>query len=243
MTLTPDAVRAVTFDKAPFGRRGYHEDQVDDFLDRVEAALSGRGDLTVQDVREAEFDAAPLVKRGYHEDQVDEFLDDVAAALEHRAATTRPRPTEDAEPPATPRTRAASHAQPDARATTDSHGRHDSRDQAHAELPTARQATRGTQPDHHGAIDPHGPQAELPEPPYFPLPPAPPGTQGYHPADVERLAHLLDRAAIEHGAGPTAEQVAATRLTLSPYPGQGYHPAAVDAIKSAWLTELRRRER
>ncbi|RLK59540.1 MULTISPECIES: DivIVA domain-containing protein [Actinokineospora] len=176
MSLTPDAVRAVTFDKAPFGKRGYHEDQVDAFLDKVEAALEGRGKLTVAEVREAEFDAAPLVKRGYNEDQVDEFLDSVAVELESRAA-----------------------------------------EDALKVIPANSEA------------------------PYLPLPPAPPGTRGYHPTDVERLAHLLDRAANEHGAGPSADQVENLRLGLSAYPGQGYHPAAVDAIKAAWLTELRRR--
>ncbi|WP_424184239.1 DivIVA domain-containing protein [Actinokineospora sp. G85] len=82
MPLTPEAVQAVTFDKAPFGRRGYHEDQVDSFLDRVENALSGGEPMTAADVLEAEFDAAPLVRRGYHEGQVDEFLDQVAEHFE-----------------------------------------------------------------------------------------------------------------------------------------------------------------
>ncbi|WP_084467535.1 DivIVA domain-containing protein [Actinokineospora inagensis] len=176
MSLTPDAVRAITFDKAPFGRRGYHEDQVDAFLDKVEAALSGTGTLTLDDVHEAEFDAAPLVKRGYHEDQVDEFLDTVAAELEARAA-----------------------------------------ENALKVIPANSEA------------------------PYLPLPPAPPGTRGYHPTDVERLAHLLDRAANEHDGGPTVDQIESARLGLSAYPGQGYHPAAVDALKAAWITELRRR--
>ncbi len=82
MPLTPEAVQAVTFDKAPFGRRGYHEDQVDSFLDRVENALSGGEPMTAADVLDAEFDAAPLVRRGYHEGQVDEFLDQVADHFE-----------------------------------------------------------------------------------------------------------------------------------------------------------------
>ncbi|GAA2970363.1 DivIVA domain-containing protein [Actinokineospora diospyrosa] len=176
MSLTPETVREVTFDKAPFGKRGYHEDQVDDFLDRVEAALSGRVALSVAEVREIAFDAAPRVKRGYNEDQVDEFLDSVAAELQARAV-----------------------------------------EDALKVIPANSEA------------------------PYLPLPPAPPGTRGYHPTDVERLAHLLDRAANEHGAGPTAEQVEGLRIGLSAYPGQGYHPGAVDAIKDAWLAVLRRR--
>ena len=33
--LTPVVVDCVTFDRAPLGRRGYNEDQVDDFLDAL----------------------------------------------------------------------------------------------------------------------------------------------------------------------------------------------------------------
>ncbi|WP_018683287.1 DivIVA domain-containing protein [Actinokineospora enzanensis] len=175
--MTAETVRSVTFDKAPFGRRGYHEDQVDEFIDRIEAALDGRSRMTVKEVREAEFDAAPLVKRGYHEDQVDEFLDDVATELENR--------TREMDPP----------------------------EPTHSEVP------------------------------YLPLPPAPTGVRGYHPSDVERLAHLLDRAAVEHNAGPTAEQIEGMQLGLSAYPGQGYHPDAVDAVQAAWVEELRRRSK
>ncbi|OLR89980.1 hypothetical protein BJP25_03080 [Actinokineospora bangkokensis] len=82
MPLTPEAIRSATFDKAPFGRRGYHEDQVDAFLDRVEAALDGGAPITAAEVMQVEFDAAPLVRRGYHEGQVDEFLDLIVEHLE-----------------------------------------------------------------------------------------------------------------------------------------------------------------
>ncbi|VFA88372.1 DivIVA domain [Gordonia paraffinivorans] len=37
--LTPDDVHHVAFGKPPIGRRGYNEDQVDAFLDDVEATL------------------------------------------------------------------------------------------------------------------------------------------------------------------------------------------------------------
>lgn len=37
--LTPDDVRNVAFAKPPIGKRGYNEDQVDSFLDDVEATL------------------------------------------------------------------------------------------------------------------------------------------------------------------------------------------------------------
>lgn len=40
MPVTPADVRNVTFNKPPLGRPGYHEDEVDDFLDLVEAELA-----------------------------------------------------------------------------------------------------------------------------------------------------------------------------------------------------------
>ncbi|MCA1706775.1 MAG: DivIVA domain-containing protein [Actinobacteria bacterium] len=40
MPLTPAEVRNVIFSKAPVGRRGYHEDEVDSFLDRVHVELA-----------------------------------------------------------------------------------------------------------------------------------------------------------------------------------------------------------
>src|SRR3954468_14369458 len=39
MPLTPADVRNFTFNKPPVDRPGYHEDEVDDFLDLVEAEL------------------------------------------------------------------------------------------------------------------------------------------------------------------------------------------------------------
>jgi DivIVA domain-containing protein len=39
MTLTPADVQAVRFTKAPFGKRGYDEDEVDTFLDMVAQTL------------------------------------------------------------------------------------------------------------------------------------------------------------------------------------------------------------
>lgn len=84
MSLTPERVREVAFDRAALGRRGYDEDQVDDFLDRVEAALRGEADLTPDDVRDVVFDSASRLRRGYDEEQVDDFLDAVVAALSER---------------------------------------------------------------------------------------------------------------------------------------------------------------
>ncbi len=40
MQLTPEDVHNVAFNKPPIGRRGYNEDEVDDFLDIVEAEIT-----------------------------------------------------------------------------------------------------------------------------------------------------------------------------------------------------------
>ena len=40
MPLTPTDVHNVAFSKPPIGKRGYHEDEVDAFLDLVQAELT-----------------------------------------------------------------------------------------------------------------------------------------------------------------------------------------------------------
>ncbi|MEV0292524.1 DivIVA domain-containing protein [Nocardia sp. NPDC050710] len=83
--LTPDDVHRMRFTQAPVGRRGYHEDEVDAFLDLVAATLAhgGPGSLTVAEVRAVHFTEARLGTRGYQRDEVDAFLDLVVTALEH----------------------------------------------------------------------------------------------------------------------------------------------------------------
>jgi len=82
-SLTPEQVRNVAFSKPPLGKRGYNEDEVDAFLDRIEAAVQDptRRTLTPQQVRNVAFSKPPIGKRGYNEDEVDAFLDRVEAAL------------------------------------------------------------------------------------------------------------------------------------------------------------------
>jgi len=90
--LTPEQVRSVAFAKPPIGKRGYNEDEVDAFLDRVEAALrdpTGRT-LTAEQVHNVAFAKPPLGKRGYNEDEVDAFLDRIEAALQAQAGSPPP---------------------------------------------------------------------------------------------------------------------------------------------------------
>jgi DivIVA domain-containing protein len=82
--LTPQQVHDVAFNKQSIGKRGYNEDEVDKFLDVVEAALrdpTGRT-LTAEQVRAVLFSKPPMGKRGYNEDEVDAFLDLVAAQMQ-----------------------------------------------------------------------------------------------------------------------------------------------------------------
>ncbi|WP_433656132.1 DivIVA domain-containing protein [Nocardia sp. CA-128927] len=83
--LSPDDVQRMQFTLSPVGRRGYHEDEVDAFLDLVAATLAhgGPGSLTVADVRSVRFTEARLGTRGYQRDEVDAFLDLVVTALQH----------------------------------------------------------------------------------------------------------------------------------------------------------------
>ena len=94
--LTPQDVRGVRFHKPRPGNRGYHEGEVDAFLDRVEATLAGRDHLTATEVQEVEFPFAPPGRVGYDEDDVDTFLDLVVVTLERAPAPPpRPRPVPD----------------------------------------------------------------------------------------------------------------------------------------------------
>ncbi len=79
--LTADDVRSATFDKPPWGKRGYNEDEVNAFLQLVADRLDGYGQLSADYVRVVAFDKPPIGKRGYNEDQVDEFPDTLATTI------------------------------------------------------------------------------------------------------------------------------------------------------------------
>ncbi len=81
--LTPEQVRNVAFGRPPRGKRGYNEDEVDEFLGVIEAALrnpAGRI-LTPQQVRNKVFSKPRIGRRGYNEDDVDAFLEAVERQL------------------------------------------------------------------------------------------------------------------------------------------------------------------
>ena len=82
-------VRAVQFGKPPFGRRGYDEIEVDDFLRKVTDALAqtrGIPPVDPEEVHQVAFRKPRLGSRGYDEDEVDAFLDLVEAELRWRSS-------------------------------------------------------------------------------------------------------------------------------------------------------------
>ena len=82
-------VRSVQFGKPPFGRRGYDEIEVDDFLRKVTDALAqtrGAPPLDPEEVHQVAFRKPRIGSRGYDEDEVDAFLDLVEAELRWRGS-------------------------------------------------------------------------------------------------------------------------------------------------------------
>jgi DivIVA domain-containing protein len=74
--VTPEDGHNVTFSKAA-GSRGYHEDQVDAFLDRVAAARrdpTARDGVTQTDLHNVAFSKPPFGTTGYNKDEVDAYL-------------------------------------------------------------------------------------------------------------------------------------------------------------------------
>ena len=82
--VTPEDVHNVAFSNPARGRRGYHEDEVDDFLGRIEATLRDprmSGAVTSAEIDNVSFSKPPIGARGYNEDEVDALLVRVAAQL------------------------------------------------------------------------------------------------------------------------------------------------------------------
>ena len=86
--VTAEQLRNLTFHKPPWGKRGYNEKAVADFVALCARRLDGRGHLTAGDVRNVRFNKPPLGKRGFDVDQVDELLDQIATAIADLDART-----------------------------------------------------------------------------------------------------------------------------------------------------------
>lgn len=88
MAVTTADVQEIVFDRAPLGSRGYHEVEVEQFLDRLAKALDGDGDMSADEVHAISFSKAPLGKRGYDRAAVDAFLRLVESTLAGRQRAT-----------------------------------------------------------------------------------------------------------------------------------------------------------
>ena len=80
-------LRQTAFSKAPLGKRGYDEQQVDEFMARAADALDGSGlPLSPEQVQDVSFEPAKGLRRGYLVEQVDAMLDRIVAELRRRTA-------------------------------------------------------------------------------------------------------------------------------------------------------------
>lgn len=92
--LTAADVHVVAFAKPPIGRRGYNEDEVDEFLERIERRLLDPRNVrqpTASDIAAVSFSKPPIGMRGYHESEVDAFLESVVRQLERIDGVVAPR--------------------------------------------------------------------------------------------------------------------------------------------------------
>ena len=84
--VSPEDVHTVAFSNPARGHRGYHRDEVDALLERVEATLRNPAALgvTTAEIQNVTFSKPPIGRRGYNEDEVDVLLGRVAAELARR---------------------------------------------------------------------------------------------------------------------------------------------------------------
>lgn len=80
--VTAEQLRNFTFEKPPWGKRGYNEKAVTDFVALCARRLDGRGHLTADDVRNVRFNKPSFGKRGFDENQVDALLAQIATAID-----------------------------------------------------------------------------------------------------------------------------------------------------------------
>ncbi|WP_433057562.1 DivIVA domain-containing protein [Dactylosporangium sp. CS-033363] len=89
MMLTPADVQAVRFAKAPFGKRGYDEEQVDQFLDDVAQTLVALQDelanLRLSAAPDASFGTSPAAETEMlaELDRIKQRLSRLEAAVRH----------------------------------------------------------------------------------------------------------------------------------------------------------------
>ncbi|WP_129336574.1 DivIVA domain-containing protein [Cellulomonas endophytica] len=212
MQIDAAGVRAVRFHATKF-REGYDQDEVDDFLDLVVAALEAADagevpGLTADDVLNHMFQATKF-REGYDQDEVDDFLDRVVLALRvHEAERAEGTPSS-----------ADEGSEAEALDEVDGLDAVDGDDEA-ASAPLDAAAVRA-------ALGDLRPRRLRP---------------GYDPAEVTELlqsaAHALDLHARGLRAVPGADAVARTRLTPTWW-APGVDRGAVDALVDDVVVALR----
>jgi DivIVA domain-containing protein len=269
--LSPADVRGVRFHKPRPGNRGYHEGEIDAFLERIEATLRGEDDLTAMEIQEAEFSPAPPGQFGYDQDDVDTFLDLVVVTLER----TPPKPVrvKASTPPLTatdvrtvsfgkpPRGRRGyQEAQVDRfldRVEETLLGRDDltARDVREVKFSRPLIGRRGYDEDQVDAFLSRveqqladGLARRIPrittwkELRQLKLPQASGAQRGYRVAQVDRLLEEIG-IALDGMLGATSDEVTRAKLTQSLLAGQGYDRAFVDELLPELAAELRKRGR
>jgi DivIVA domain-containing protein len=271
LQLSPADVRGVRFHKPRPGNRGYHEGEIDAFLDRIEATLRGEDDLTAMEVQEAEFSSAPPDQFGYDEDDVDTFLDLVVVTLERtppkpvRIKASTPgltaidvRTVSFGKPPRG--RRGYQEAQVDRfldRVENTLLGRDDltARDVREVKFSRPLIGRRGYDEDQVDAflsrVEQHlagGPARRIPrittwkELRQLKLPQASGAERGYRITQVDRLLEEIG-IALDGMLGATSDEVTRAKLTPSLLAGQGYDRAFIDELLPELAAELRKRDR
>jgi DivIVA domain-containing protein len=251
--LSAQDVRSVAFSRPPFGAQGYSEDEVDDFLDRVEATLRGAGRLTVYDIRQASFGEPRGGKLGYSEEEVDSFLDLIEQEFARRFPGS-PVPAGSNGHHAPPGQINGSPVRPNGFAAP-ANGFAGQAGPARVPANGAAAGSNGfaaarptPTPQPRPAADPDDGNAALPEIRIrsaadldaLDLPDAPPSVHGCDKTEVDDL--IAEVADVFDGFdGITSRDVEATRFARSSNPGEGYHPRAVHMAVASILTEMRRR--
>ncbi len=91
--LAQTRVARPAFSEASRSQGGYHRDEVDAFLDRVEATLrdpTAASSVTPADLEDVAFSQPPIGKRGYAEGAIDAYLDLLKIELTRGPAGQRP---------------------------------------------------------------------------------------------------------------------------------------------------------
>ncbi|SDO80142.1 DivIVA domain-containing protein [Lentzea jiangxiensis] len=215
--LSPDDVAAVRFHKPRPGTRGYHEGQIDAFLDRIENTLRGRDNLTAQQVQDAVFGETAPGTFGYDSEDVDTFLDLVVLMFETAPPPQAPPTTQLPQQQQRPQQR---RSQPDPRPGQQP------RSQQRAQQPSAPRPP-AQQPALQKAIDAPGLTAADIRNVAFHRPPR--GRRGYQESQVDAFLDRIEATLLGQD-NLTGKDVRDVRFSRPLIGRRGYDETEVDAF-------------